>query len=1017
MDVRILGPLEVRVGGRVLPLGGTKQRAVLAMLVLDVGRVVAVDRLIDGLWGDDPPDSATNVVQAYVSRLRKVFDAAIADSAADGAADGSADGSADAAHAGAGLLRHRRPGYLLELDAEHCDLQRFQRLTTHAAGQRRRSAAEAAATLRQALDLWHGPPLAEFDAEPFAVTERHRLAEQRLAAILAMVEAELALGHHAQLIPQLEALTGEHPLHEELAGQLMIGLFRSGRAGEALEAFRRIRDNLAEELGIDPGRRLIELEAAVLARDPRLEWRRAPEVVPAREREAATSSVATGSGTEDAASPRAPAEPLPMGPVPTEPLPTEPLPTELLPTRIWNIPARNPHFTGRAEALAAVRDSFEAAGELPAVVALYGLGGVGKTQLAVEYAHRYAADYPVAWWIDAEQPVLIPDQIAGLAARLGLPAQGNASEVLDRLLTRLAELSRFLLIFDNAERPADIAAYRPIGTGHVVVTSRFPGWGALGRRMAVDVLRRKETVALLRARSPEIGDPIAQKLAAELGDLPLAVAQAAAYLEQTGTEPVDYLRQFRTRRASLLARGDVLGYQGRVDTAWEMSLERLRAASPAAVELLELAAFMAPEAIPLQLFSDHADLLSGALRAVADDGPDLLADAVGAAVGYSLVYRQQDTFQLHRLVQAVIRDRLTAEEHDAIGIRAATLLAAANPGEPADPANWTGYARLAAHVLATAPLGDHLPQCRELTLNTVQYLNVRGDTRGARVVAETLLERWRRVLDADHPATLGLATMLTSMLAWLGEADSASALGEDTLQRCRGALGPDDPVTLSCATYLTSALAWLGRNDEARLLGHDTLDRCRTNLGPDHPTSLASAAQWTFTLLGLDQVQAAADLSADTAGRCNRVLGPYHPTTLVAESASTIAQAWIGSAESAAVLGRQTVDRCATAFGADHWLSVTASAAQTFALAGLGEFGAARALSEDTFERSRTAFGPDHWVTLLVAAALTFALVGLGETDLARSTATETLQRTSRTLGPEHPIARNLTDQLALLGP
>ncbi len=214
--------------------------------------------------------------------------------------------------------------------------------------------------------------------------------------------------------------------------------------------------------------------------------------------------------------------------------------------------------------------------------------------------------------------------------------------VVDRVLTELSSRTRWLLIFDNAEHPANIAAYRPRGSGHVLVTSRYPGWGALGGRVEVDVLARSETVALLRCRLPEMTVELADQLAAELGDLPLAAAQAAGYLEQTGLPSSDYLRRLRSHRAGLLADGDVLDYQGRVDTTWEISLERLLAVSPAAVALLEISAFLAPEPIPLSLFTQHPELLDEPLRSTAADA-DAFADAVGAMVGFSLARRQAGT--------------------------------------------------------------------------------------------------------------------------------------------------------------------------------------------------------------------------------------------------------------------------------------------------------------------------------------------------------------------------------------
>jgi hypothetical protein len=542
----------------------------------------------------------------------------------------------------------------------------------------------------------------------------------------------------------------------------------------------------------------------------------------------------------------------------------------------------------------------------------------------------------------------------------------------DRLLAELRGRTRWLLVLDNAERPQDVAAYLPGGAGQVLITSRSPGWGALGGRLEVDVLARAETVALLRARIPALSEELADKLAAELGDLPLAAAQAAAYLEQTDLPPADYLRRFRAHRTTLLTRGDVVGYSGRIDTAWALSLERLRDQDAAAVQLLELAAFLAPEPIPLWLFGGHPEQLDEPLHGTAAD-PDALADTVGALVGYSLARRSPDGFQLHRLVQAVIRHQLDPDRQQATAERVVALLAAAHPGDPEDPARWPVYAALAPHVLATPSLGDHSPAGRRLVLATIHHLQAHGDCSGshaARAVAEQLLDRCRSILGPDHPDTLTAASTLIRALVSLGEAEQARALGEDTLRRCRQVLGPDHPTTLTAAGALTRALDQLSEAEPARALGEDTLRRCRRVLGSDHLTTLPSAATVTGTLARLGEAEPARALGQDTLQRCRRVLGPDHLTTLRTAGALTGALARLGEVEAARTLGQDTLERCRRVVGSDHLTTLGAAATLTGALVGVGEAEAARALGQDTLQRCQRVLGSGHPITQYLIQAV-----------------------------------------------
>src|SRR5215212_3063928 len=250
MEFRILGPLEVAEGGRPVPLGGGKQRSLLALLLLHANEVVPSEQLVHELWGERPPATAAKSVQVYVSLLRKVL--------------GPANGTT-------GVLRTRGSGYVLCIAPDDLDVHRFERHVEQ--GRRALGAGEpeaAARELRQALALWHGEPLADVAYEPFAQGEIARLQDMRLAALEDRIEADLQLGRHVELVGELEALVAQHPLRERLAGQLMVALYRSGRQAEALDAYTHTRDYLATELGLEPGPALREVQAAVLAQDPQL---------------------------------------------------------------------------------------------------------------------------------------------------------------------------------------------------------------------------------------------------------------------------------------------------------------------------------------------------------------------------------------------------------------------------------------------------------------------------------------------------------------------------------------------------------------------------------------------------------------------------------------------------------------------------------------------------------------------------------------------------------------------------
>jgi predicted ATPase/DNA-binding SARP family transcriptional activator len=341
MDYLVLGPLEVRDGQESLPLAGAKQRALLALLLLNANRVVSRDRLIGELWGDEPPATAVTSLQVYVSRLRKLLPAE--------------------------TLLTRPPGYLLAVEPDELDLRRFERLLAEghealAGG----DAERAAVVLHEALELWRGPALAEFAFEPFAQAEIGRLEDLRLSAVEERIEADLALGRHADLIGELEALIAENPHRERLRGQLILALYRSGRQAEALEAYQQARRAL-DDLGIEPSEELQHLEKQILTHDPVL----------------AAAPISS-------------------------------------PRNRNNLPAQTSPLVGRERELTEVLELVEP----NRLVTLTGAGGSGKTRLALQAAAHLLGDFPDGVWFVSLAAVTDPELVEpSIAQILGAPRE------------------------------------------------------------------------------------------------------------------------------------------------------------------------------------------------------------------------------------------------------------------------------------------------------------------------------------------------------------------------------------------------------------------------------------------------------------------------------------------------------------------------------------------------------------------------------------------------------------------
>jgi tetratricopeptide (TPR) repeat protein len=694
------------------------------------------------------------------------------------------------------------------------------------------------------------------------------------------------------------------------------------------------------------------------------------------------------------------------------------------PPPIWgSVPARNPSFTGREDLLERLHERLSCGTTAVLPEALHGMGGVGKSQIAIEYVYRHISDYDLIWWIRAEQPGQIRQDLAELAAQMGLPVgtEVNVAIPAVREALRLGRPYRnWLLVFDNAEVLDEAREFFPTnGPGKILVTSRNHAWTEVANSLEVDVFARDESKALLRLRGPELGEDEADELADVLGDLPLAIEQAAVWLSETGMPVNEYLHLFREKHdkaAELLHDAAPAAYELPVAAAWNVSLDQLRNSDPAALQLLQVCAFFAPEPISWRLLSGARNLEGPPELLEALSDPIRLGRAVRAINQYALakISHRDNTIMLHRLVQRVLVAQMSPQEAAELRHCGHQLLAKSDPGAPDLPTRWNEYAELLPHIQYSDIVDCEDAWARDLVLHEIEFLFIWGDLHGFLKLAEHAVESWTERLGPDDEQTLSATLQLGRALRMHGRFDEAythHVRARDILLESKG---PEDERTLEAQRFVAADLRYLGQFDRATEIDRKSFESLRRRFGPDDPMTLQQAHLYAIDLRLIGDAKAARDLDRDTYQRLLAIFGENRNKTLGSLAAIAVDEMECGNHEEARALNRENLERIERIFGTGFGGYTAGLNALSVMERKAGDHHRALELSTEAVERYVDRVGRFHPDSISAALNHAVNLRQTGKLNEAISLARETVADYQKMFGPKHPNTPSASVNLAV---
>ncbi|MFD3579100.1 FxSxx-COOH system tetratricopeptide repeat protein [Streptomyces sp. NPDC058644] len=723
---------------------------------------------------------------------------------------------------------------------------------------------------------------------------------------------------------------------------------------------------------------------------------------------------------------------MPSAPVPTGNPPRDPqAPPRHAPSSpaVWeNIPPRNPNFTGRERLLGELAERLDCGGTAAVLPeAMYGLGGIGKSQLAVEYVYVHQSSYDLICWIPSERTSGIINGLAQLAPRLGISHGSDASTTVPAVLDALRRgdpYSRWLLVFDNAENTETLAPFLPNSRlGAVLITSRNPHWDNVARCLEVDVFERGESIKLLNKRGPELTEEDADLLADALGDLPLAIEQAAAWRAETGMPVQEYLRLFKEKRSELLFESAPYAYQQSIATAWNVSLDHVEQTNPDAIQLLQVCSYLAPEPIPRHLFSHvHRGSIAPQLDAALAD-PLRLSRAVREIKRYSLarVDLRTDSLQIHRLVQAVLINRMTPLQQDQMKRGAQLLLASADPRNPESNTTWNRYSMLYPHAVAADAVHSTDPWVHSLVVNIAKYLQRWGDHESARRFTEEAYDAARELFGPEDDKTLTLAFWLGWTLFSMGRYEEAAEINRATLAAYESAQLPSRiPVSETRESHLDAMgavaadLRVTGDFDEALALTQRVYDQATAAFGADDPATMNAAHNLGVCLRLVGRFQDAYELDCTTWELKQNLLGTDHELTLLTRVGLTIDERELGRYAYARDRQEEVVAQYARQVQADTPAALHAKRVLAVTRRKAGDHPAALEISEEVLQVMVGRFGQGHPDTIAASLSLSVDLRHDGQLERARELADVCCHRYRRIFGPQHPHTVSAEANLAI---